>query len=99
MHRLFLVAGAVGVLAVFAWAAHDDAFDFPYIPLDHAAIDYDNRPLDDAITRLQRRLDSGEVKLTYEAEPWRLSGQSAEGSAGECGFADAGVFKNQFSGD
>ncbi len=55
------------VLAVFAWAAHDDAFDFPYIPLDHAAIDYDNRPLDDAITRLQRRLDNGEVKLTYEA--------------------------------
>lgn len=67
MHRLLIVAGALGAVVVFAWAAHDDAFDFPYIPLDHAAIDYDNRPLDDAITRLQRRLDSGEVKLTYEA--------------------------------
>jgi hypothetical protein len=67
MHRLFLVAGAPAAVAVLAFAAHDDAFDFPYIPLDHAAIDYDNRPLDDAVTRLQRRLDSGEVKLAYEA--------------------------------
>ena len=66
MHRLIIVAGAVAAVAVFAWAAHDDAFDFPYIPLDHAAIDYDNRPLDDAISRLQRRLDNGEVKLAYE---------------------------------
>jgi len=68
MHRFFLVAGAVAAVAVFAWAAHDDAFDFPYIPLDHAAIDYDNRPQDDAITRLQQRLDKGEVKLAYEAD-------------------------------
>jgi hypothetical protein len=67
MHRLFLAAGAVATVAVLAFAAHDDAFDFPYIPLDHTAIDYDSRPLDDAITRLQRRLDSGEVKLTYES--------------------------------
>src|ERR1039457_5692761 len=66
MHRLFRIAGAVAAAAVFAWEAHDDAFDFPYIPLDHASIDYDNRPLDDAITRLQRRLDNGEVKLAYE---------------------------------
>jgi len=36
------------------------------IPLDHAVIDYDKRPLDDAVTRLQGRLDSGEVKLAYE---------------------------------
>jgi hypothetical protein len=67
MHRLFLVAGAAAVVAVLAFAAHDDAFDFPYIPLDHAAIDYDKRPLDDAISRLQERLDKGEVKLAYEA--------------------------------
>jgi len=62
MHRLIMVAA----VAVFAWAAHDDAFDFPYIPLDHAVINYDKRPLDDAVTRLQGRLDSGEVKLAYE---------------------------------
>jgi hypothetical protein len=67
MHRLFLVAGAVAAVAVFAWAAHDDAFDFPYIALDHPAIDYDKRPLDDPISRLQERLDKGEVKLAYEA--------------------------------
>ena len=67
MHRFLIVTGAVVAVAVFAWAAHDDAFDFPYLPLDHPAIDYDNRPLDDAVTRLQERLDKGEVKLPYEA--------------------------------
>jgi hypothetical protein len=67
MHRFLLVTGAVAAVAVLAFAAHDDVVDFPYIPLDHAAIDYDNRPLDDAITRLQARLDNGQTKLTYEA--------------------------------
>ena len=66
MHRLFVVAGAVAALAVLGWAAHDDAFDFPYLALDHPAIDYDKRPLDDPISRLQERLDKGEVKLNYE---------------------------------
>jgi hypothetical protein len=66
MHRFVLATSLVAAAAVLAFAAHDDAFDFPYIPLDHAAIDYDQRPLDDSVTELQRRLDSGEMKLTYD---------------------------------
>jgi hypothetical protein len=33
------------------------------LPIDHEAIQYSKAPTDDAITRLQRRIDSGEVKL------------------------------------
>ncbi len=33
------------------------------LPLDHEAIQYSKAPVDDAIARLQRRIDAGEVKL------------------------------------
>ncbi len=56
------------VAAVVAWAAHDDAFDYPYIPYDHAAIEYPTRTPDDAITRLQNKIDSGAVKLDFDAK-------------------------------
>jgi hypothetical protein len=54
--------------AVAAWAAHDDAFDYPYIPYDHAAIEYPTRTPDDAVTRLQQKIDSGAVKLQFDAK-------------------------------
>ena len=38
------------------------------LPLDHDAIQYARSPVTDAVSRLQRRVDSGEVKLTYEDE-------------------------------
>ena len=37
-----------------------------WIPLDHPAIQYYKQPLNDPITRLQKKLDSGEVKLQYK---------------------------------
>ena len=42
------------------------AFDYPYIPYDHAAIEYPTRTPDDAITRLQQKIDSGDVKLDFD---------------------------------
>jgi hypothetical protein len=33
------------------------------VPIDHEAIQYSKAPVDDAIARLQKRIDSGEVKL------------------------------------
>jgi hypothetical protein len=33
------------------------------LPIDHDAIQYSKAPVDDAISRLQRRIDAGEVKL------------------------------------
>ncbi len=54
--------------ALTAWAAHDDAIDYPYIPYDHAAIQYPTRAPDDAIARLQQKMDSGAVKLNFDAK-------------------------------
>lgn len=36
------------------------------MPIDHDAIRYSKAPVDDAITRLQRRIDTGETKLQYD---------------------------------
>jgi hypothetical protein len=58
----------VSLSAVVAWAAHDDAIDYPYIPYDHAAIQYPTRAPDDAIARLQQKMDSGGVKLEFDAK-------------------------------
>jgi hypothetical protein len=50
-----------------AWAAHDDdAADYPYLPNEHPAINYEKRVADDAITRLQDKLDRGETKLEFD---------------------------------
>ncbi|MES1262364.1 MAG: hypothetical protein ABUS49_11565 [Acidobacteriota bacterium] len=38
------------------------------VPLDNDAIQYAKGPVTDAVSRLQRRIDSGEVKLQYEDE-------------------------------
>ena len=66
MGRFFIALAALSMVAALALAAHDDAFDFPYIPMDHPAIDYATRPESDPVTRLQERIDKGEVKLDYE---------------------------------
>lgn len=68
--RRTLPAGiAIAILAVgAAWAARDDAADFPYLPYDHPAIDYEKRVTDDAITRLQNKMDRGEIKLAFDAK-------------------------------
>lgn len=68
MRLPMILAVALAAVGVCAWAEHDDAFDYPYIPYDHAAIQYPTRPTDDAITRLQKKIDSGEVKLDFDAK-------------------------------
>jgi hypothetical protein len=53
--RPMVVLGAVGLLAVSAatWAFADSVdFDFPYIQLDHPAIQYEAQMADDPIARL-----------------------------------------------
>ncbi len=53
-----------------ALAARDDAFEFPFIPFDHKAIQYAKGEADDPIARLQKKIDSGAVKLEYESNRW-----------------------------
>ena len=38
------------------------------MPLDHEAIQYVKHPVDDPITRLQKQVDSGQVRLGYDDE-------------------------------
>src|SRR5947209_6818399 len=38
------------------------------LPLEHDAIQYNKGPVDDAVSRLQSRIDNGQVKLQYEDE-------------------------------
>jgi hypothetical protein len=38
------------------------------VPVDHEAIQYSKGPVDDVVSRLQQRLDRGEVRLKYEDE-------------------------------
>ena len=67
--RSMVVPSAVGLLAISAamWALADSVdFDFPYIQLDHPAIQYDTQTADDPIARLQRQLDKGETTLEYD---------------------------------
>ena len=52
--------------AVCAASAHDDAFDFPYLPFDHPAIQYEKAAPSDRISRLQSQMDKGTVKLEYD---------------------------------
>ncbi len=68
-----LLGGAVALmLAAFAVqavsAAHDDAYDYPYIPLDHPAIQYGSAAPDDPVARLEKQLEAGTARLDYSAK-------------------------------
>ncbi|MBZ5674816.1 MAG: hypothetical protein LAP61_11265 [Acidobacteriia bacterium] len=61
---LMAVTAAVTVLVA---QQLEDTF---YIPLDDPAIQYGERPVDDPVARLQRRLESGQAKLEVAANGW-----------------------------
>src|SRR5262245_10262510 len=52
-------------LAVLAVAGLSSSY---LVPLDHGALQYETRPVDDPITRLQKGIASGEVKLEFDSE-------------------------------
>jgi len=62
--------GRVLILAsvLDAWAGGQTPGETAMIPIDHPAIQYDTRPLDDRITRLARDLADGKVNLTPTAQ-------------------------------
>lgn len=57
-----LVSGATLLLAA------NGIEDTTYVPYDHPAIQYVQKPPDDPIARLQKQLDSGAVKLEYSPQ-------------------------------
>ena len=64
--RVSFIAAGIAAVAIVALAAHDDAFDYPYIPYDHASIQYPTGATDDAVSRLDKKIESGAVKLDYD---------------------------------
>jgi hypothetical protein len=54
--------------AAAAWAGRDDATDYPYIPYDHPEIDYEKRVSHDPVSRLQEKLERGDVQLEFDSK-------------------------------
>jgi len=61
-----LMLAAFAVQAVSA--AHDDAYDYPYVSLDHPAIQYGAPVADDPVARLEKQLEAGTARLEYSAK-------------------------------
>ena len=62
---LFVLAGGLAILAHGSGSPMAHIEEVTYLPNDHPAIGYSQKPQDDPIALLQKRLDSGEVKLDY----------------------------------
>ena len=64
---LFVLATALAIVLHSSpeITAHID--DVTYLPNDHPAIHYSAKPENDPLARLQKKLDSGEVKLAYSS--------------------------------
>src|SRR5215469_3715894 len=62
---VFVLAGGLAILAHGSGNPTAHIEEITYLPNDHPAIGYSHKPQDDPIAGLQKRLDSGEVKLDY----------------------------------
>ncbi len=66
------ILGSVAAIAVLltwvtiARAGHDDDPDFPFLQLDHKAIQYEESPSTDPVALLQAKLEKGQAKLEYD---------------------------------
>src|SRR5260370_30870373 len=67
---LFLCASGLAFIAGGAWLLAGRLEDTFFIPLDHPAIQYAGRAPDDAVARLEQRLDSGKATLDYAPNGW-----------------------------
>jgi hypothetical protein len=63
---VFVLLAVAGVTVLVAQQL-EDTF---YIPLDDPAIQYGGRPVDDPVARLEKRLESGGVKLDVAPNGW-----------------------------
>jgi len=62
---LFVLAIGLAILARGSGAPAAHIEEVTNLPNDHQAISYSQKPQNDPIARLQKRLDSGEFKLDY----------------------------------
>ena len=98
--RLLLLIGAVILAASVALAWADQKVDQKYeettfVPVDHPAINYNEGPINDSMTRLTKKLDSGQAKLEPLGRGAGVLAEPSEESGHQRGFGDAGLFKDQ----
>jgi hypothetical protein len=61
----FVLLAAVAVVFRIAWAVAAHIEDVTYVPNDNPAIHYADKPENDPVAILQKKLDSGEAKLDF----------------------------------
>jgi len=59
---------ALAALLCATWAVAAHIEEVTYLPNDHPAIQYAQQPPDDAVSRLEKRIENGQVKLDYSSE-------------------------------
>ena len=69
MKRKAVCALLVAIAGV-GWLAAQQLEDTFFIPLDDAAIQYGQRPVDDPVARLEQRLEDGQAKLEVASNGW-----------------------------
>ncbi len=78
MGRFTLYVATAGVLLVVAggWILAEDLEDTSFIPLDHPAIQYTQKPDNDPVSRLDKRLENGQVNFRSRPTAWDIFRQS-----------------------
>jgi hypothetical protein len=61
---VFAFLFASGTVAI-AWQGHDDNPDYPYIPIDHKTIQYEETPTTDVVGRFAEAVEKGEKNLAW----------------------------------
>src|SRR5579862_7955530 len=65
MRSRVLVGILLMAFAAAAWAVAQSLEEALYVPLDHPAIQYSKQPSGDAVARLAKKIESGQIKLDY----------------------------------
>jgi hypothetical protein len=63
-----LLASVLVFWCAGAKAGHDDHPEFPFLPFDDKAIQYEETQADDPVARLQDKLEKGQAKLEYDSK-------------------------------
>jgi hypothetical protein len=64
--RASVALTAASILAGFCWAILAQRPDAFHESRDHPAIEYSTRPVNNAVSVLNRKIDSGEIRLTFD---------------------------------
>ena len=60
------MGGFTAILCIAVLSAQSGSV---FVPRDHPAIQYSSRPVEDAVVRLNERIEKGEIQLAFDAPP------------------------------